>query len=268
MNQLAEVEKQNALVGLPLTPQQTKDVFDQIQKFKQSFIDKSDIVEIQQKAYIKKSGWRKLAFAFNLSDEIVREEKQEDSDVVVWRIWTKVSAPNGRSVVAVGSCASDERKFSHVDHDVYAMAHTRSKNRAISDILGLGDVSAEELGQPEHDEPAPKSVGAGPAKPASPPEQNPLTTQNVKRFDFILDGEPYPVGEEEKPFPNFFIAKVCIPMTEKNPGSKFDVIRSGDLTSIIAVEFTNLPETKYNEIQKALEWTLTKVDETRRKGGE
>ena len=46
---------------------------------------------------------------------------------------------------AVGSCASNERRFAHIDHDVRAIAHTRSKNRAVADLVGGGEVSAEEI---------------------------------------------------------------------------------------------------------------------------
>jgi hypothetical protein len=120
--------------------------FERIQELKQRLVDPTtDVIRIANKPYILKSGWRKLAFAFNLSDEILREEKEEKNGEVIYRIWCKVTAPNGRSVVAVGSASSRERKFVHEAHDPYALAHTRSKNRAISDILGLGEVSGEEV---------------------------------------------------------------------------------------------------------------------------
>jgi hypothetical protein len=84
-----------------------------------------------------------------LTDEIVREEKEEKEGKVVWRMWVRVYAPNGRASIGVASAASDEKRFAHHDHDVYALCHTRSKNRAISDILGLGEVSAEEMAPTE-----------------------------------------------------------------------------------------------------------------------
>src|SRR5439155_12988301 len=117
----------------------------QIQELKAKLITAKDKITIQGKPYILKSGWRTLAFAFNLSDEVVYHEKEEKDGVITWRIHTRVTAPNGRSVVGVAACSSNERRFAHPSHDVYAMASTRSKNRAISDILGLGEVSAEEM---------------------------------------------------------------------------------------------------------------------------
>ena len=145
--QVESIEESTAIVALPLDARTIKSRFEGIQSFKESFIDKkTDVIEIQGRGFVKKSGWRKLAFAFNLSDEVVREEKEEKTDGnFVWRIWTKVTAPNGRTVVAVGAASSTEKRFSHLEHNAYALAATRSKNRAISDILGLGEVSAEEM---------------------------------------------------------------------------------------------------------------------------
>jgi hypothetical protein len=84
---------------------------------------------------------------FNLSDEIVEAEKimAQGSEDYTWRFVVRVTAPNGRTALGVGMCSTEERNFAHKDHDVYATAHTRAKNRAISDIIGAGEVSAEEI---------------------------------------------------------------------------------------------------------------------------
>ena len=37
------------------------------------------------------------------------------------------------------------KRFTHAEHDIISTAHTRAKNRAISDIIGTGEVSAEEM---------------------------------------------------------------------------------------------------------------------------
>jgi hypothetical protein len=116
------------------------------QNLKASLLDKSrDVATIQGKPYIKRSGWRKLALAFNVSDEILKEQKEEKGNNFVWYISVRVWAPNGRSVVGIGACSSEERNFAHVQHDVYATAHTRAKNRGLSDLVGAGEVSWEEL---------------------------------------------------------------------------------------------------------------------------
>ena len=57
----------------------------------------------------------------------------------------EVRAPNGRINTGVGICDSKERNFAHLEHDVYATAHTRAKSRAISDMVAGGVVSAEEM---------------------------------------------------------------------------------------------------------------------------
>jgi hypothetical protein len=134
------------IVTLPLTEQETLERFNRTQHLKRSLLDpKTDLILIAGKPYIKKSGWRKLQFAFNLTDELIHEEQEKKENKTIWRMWVRVRAPNGREVIGVGSASSDEKKFSHPDHDPYALCHTRSKNRAISDILGLGEVSAEEM---------------------------------------------------------------------------------------------------------------------------
>jgi hypothetical protein len=172
------------IVTLPLSEQETLERFNRIQHLKRSLLDpKTDMILIAGKPYIKKSGWRKLQFAFNLTDEITREEKEEKDGKTIWRMWVRVRAPNGREVIGVASASSDEKKFSHPDHDPYALCHTRSKNRAISDILGLGEVSAEEmlsevsagLEEPERAE----STEAPTVEPANDTKsQQPITTPN------------------------------------------------------------------------------------------
>lgn len=163
------------IVVPPLSATEILEHFNRIQELKRRLIDystrpESDVVLIKGKPYIKKSGWRKLAFAFNLSDEIVREEKEERPDgEVIHRIWTKVTAPNGRYVVAVGCATSREKDYAHEAHDPYALAATRSKNRAISDIIGLGELSAEELLPTEEAEkPEPAKVEPEKFKPPEP----------------------------------------------------------------------------------------------------
>ncbi len=55
------------------------------------------------------------------------------------------TAPNGRQTEGVAICTSTEKKFAHPEHDVYTTCHTRAKNRAISDMIAAGEVSAEEM---------------------------------------------------------------------------------------------------------------------------
>src|SRR3712207_587460 len=114
----------------------------QFQDLKRSLLTLDDYQDIQGRARIKKSGWRKIAAAFGISDELLRQERREcegatpNNRYFVWEVTVRAVAPNGRYADAVGSCASNERRFAHTDHDVRAIAHTRAKNRAVADLVG------------------------------------------------------------------------------------------------------------------------------------
>jgi len=116
------------------------------QKLKHDLLDEDDSMMIGTKPFIKKSGWLKLATPFNLTDEILEESREDREDKsFVYRFKVRVTAPNGRSVVAVGSCGSAEQKYAHPEHDVRAKAHTRAKARAIADMVGGGGAVAEDV---------------------------------------------------------------------------------------------------------------------------
>ncbi|MBX5489577.1 MAG: hypothetical protein IRZ14_00370 [Chloroflexi bacterium] len=133
------------------SPEEVLAAWAQFQELKRSLLTLDDYQEIQGRARIKKSGWRKIAAAFGISDQLLREERREcegpgpNQRYFVWEVTVRAIAPNGRYADAVGSCASSERRFAHPDHDVRAVAHTRAKNRAVADLVGGGEVSAEEL---------------------------------------------------------------------------------------------------------------------------
>lgn len=117
---------------------------------KRRLLTKEDYVQVSGTWIIKRSGWRKLAAIFGLSDEIVYEHRQELSGGgFSWEIRVRMIAPNGRFVEAVGSCSSTERKYAHPDHDVRSVAHTRAKSRATSDMLGGTDQVADDSSEQE-----------------------------------------------------------------------------------------------------------------------
>lgn len=100
---------------------------------------------VNKKSFKKKSAWRKLATVFNLSVEVIKEERKQYQGYFVHEVTTRAKAMNGRSMDGVGSCASNERGFAHLEHDVRSTAATRATNRAIADLIGAGEVSAEEM---------------------------------------------------------------------------------------------------------------------------
>jgi len=119
--------------------------FTEIDKLKNSILDTRDLVTIKWKRYINKRWYRKLAIAFNISTEIVKEERIEKDNLVIYDFSIRATSPVGRYMESSASCASNERDFNHIENDVRAIAQTRATNRCISDLIGLWEVSYEEM---------------------------------------------------------------------------------------------------------------------------
>lgn len=156
------------IVPLPVrplvSPEEAAKAWRAFKELKQKLLDKDDYQRIGDKKFIRKSGFRKLSVVFNLSDEIVEQEKTvREDDSFYWRIVTMVTAPNGRTSTGVGICDSKERNFAHIEHDVYSTAHTRAKNRATSDMVAGGVVSAEEMSNAPPEKPKKKAQTSTPA---------------------------------------------------------------------------------------------------------
>lgn len=125
---------------------QAKQAWQEYLDMRSVILEKSDFQAIQGKDFIKKSGWRKFATFYNLTDKIVQEDRIDSGNgVFVWKIKVICTAPNGRQTEGVAMCSSAEKSGSRIEHDVYSTAHTRAKNRAISDMIAAGEVSAEEM---------------------------------------------------------------------------------------------------------------------------
>ena len=129
-----------------VSPSQAAKAWKLFLELKEKLLTSDDYQQISGKMFITKSGFRKIAVAFNLSDRILESERVDREDgSFYWRIVVEAEADNGRKSTGVGICDSKERKFAHVEHDVFATCHTRAKNRAISDMVAGGVVSAEEM---------------------------------------------------------------------------------------------------------------------------
>lgn len=137
-------------MDMPLaTVEEATAMWKQYQDLMAALINENDVVEIQGKNRIKKSGVNKIARFFGYSCEIIRTKRE---DIVgpqggrqfVWYAWVKAIAPNGRFRVEGAACSSSERKFAHLYHDVFAMAITRASNRAIQELAGMGELELEE----------------------------------------------------------------------------------------------------------------------------
>lgn len=152
-------------------------VYEQFESLKKELLDtKKDLTEIGDGVHVNKSGWRKIATAFNLSTETVNIERTIDDGIIRYRVSARAVAPNGKASTASGLAASNESNFMESlkeggdwhtedddvfkvdgkyrrlkppeavsEHNVMTLAETRAKNRAISDLVGGGEVSAEEM---------------------------------------------------------------------------------------------------------------------------
>lgn len=155
-----------------------------------ALLEKSDYQMINGQPKKKKSAWRKLATAFNISDDIVEEEiiRDECHRIISAKFVVKATLPNGRYGMGVGDCSIFDKvnkndtkeptpfelrkRFNNAEHDVLSTAHTRAKSRAISDLIGGGEVSAEELSGMNG-----KSIK--PVKPVSPKPKTNGQTSNL-----------------------------------------------------------------------------------------
>lgn len=170
-----------------------KAFMDNYQELVKALLDNEDYQKIGANSKKKKSAWRKLATAFNISDEVVSEELKFDDDdnqIISARYKVRATLPNGRSTIGVGSCSIYDKirynatpkhpadketpsnfelrgRFSNAEHDVPSTAHTRAKNRAISDLIGAGEVSAEEMSATGKSKKSVKPIAPKPSKPQS-----------------------------------------------------------------------------------------------------
>lgn len=117
---------------------------------KENLLDKNDIATIKKKKFIKKSGWRKFINSFGISIELIEQKIYEKFDDKHAEIRVRAIAPNGQSVEGIGIKSWSEL-YDKTMHNLIANAWTRAVNRAVSDLVGYGEVSAEELSKTEHE---------------------------------------------------------------------------------------------------------------------
>ena len=131
------------------------------QKLCKGLLDENDYQEIEIKEkdengnYIKvkrhfkkKSAWQKLARAFNVDTKIVGRELERTKTGRVKEAYycIRASLPNGRTVESDALCSRSERGKDKVsDHTIMTTAKTRATNRSIAELIGAGEVSAEEM---------------------------------------------------------------------------------------------------------------------------
>ncbi|KAG7964780.1 hypothetical protein I3843_09G187800 [Carya illinoinensis] len=116
-------------------------LFKEYQNAAMAILEKTDYTMISGNPFIKKSGWRKISFYFNLSFEIKDKTIEFDENRNVQRAEFVVRAymQGGRFSDGWGSCERREKRFVKPNHDIPSTAETRAKNKACQDLLGIGE---------------------------------------------------------------------------------------------------------------------------------
>lgn len=150
------------------------------EELKTAIVRPDDIQRIQGRDFLKKSFWRRIAACFGLSLELVNEERLIIDGKLAYRASYRAIAPNGRVMDGDGMCSTAEKgRADWPEHNVRATAHTRAKNRAISDLVGGGEVSAEEM--PDEEIAERERAYDEKANPAKP-RWNAMEDKEVKRL--------------------------------------------------------------------------------------
>jgi voltage-gated potassium channel Kch len=137
---------------MPLDVTQTRAAMAVHQEQLNNIVDAHDWQEFADRQgnvrrFLKRGGWRKIAFWYALDLEVVRMdiERNDQDEVIRAHVIARARHPNGRFADGDGGCSVQERGFAKPEHDIAAVAVTRATNRAISNLVGMGDLSAEEL---------------------------------------------------------------------------------------------------------------------------
>lgn len=168
-NIISNKESQMPAIVMPaVSTEEALKAWKEYQDLKAAIVDKNvDVQIIDGKDFLKKSYWRKVATFFNLSVEVVKEKSEQVGKTFVWNFTCKAIAPNGRFAVGTGSCDAFEKSTlkdgkymafnkktrswyegkPNTIHNIRSTAETRAFNRAVSNLVGGGEVSAEEVSQ-------------------------------------------------------------------------------------------------------------------------
>jgi hypothetical protein len=150
--QLVRRERRSEVIK-PLNADALIDSFNEYQALLPKLLDASDYQGTGTERFVKKSGWRKIATAFDLDVQMIRSEVERDEggQPIRAEVWARAIAPSGRSMDGDGYCSVSENRFARaggrqkLENDLRATATTRAMNRAISGLVGMGAVSAEEV---------------------------------------------------------------------------------------------------------------------------
>jgi hypothetical protein len=156
---------------LPMSPQDARQVMQAYEEMCKAVLGPNDIQDSGDgRQFTKRSGFQKLSAAYGVSTEILsnttetvtREIDDEQKTILIARAVVRATHPSGRHADGDGACSSNEKRFrkgdQRMEHNLSSTAVTRAVNRAISNLIAFGSVSAEEVDE-----------GAGGTAPQSPP---------------------------------------------------------------------------------------------------
>lgn len=130
-------------------PDEALEAWNQYQIICEKLLNDSDYVAIRGKKHRKRTGWAKLRRAFNITTEIINASWEALSeDDFGYNVTIRATFSDGRYEDGDGYCDSGEMRNSNIlptRHNVRSKAITRAKNRATADLIGSGEVSAEEF---------------------------------------------------------------------------------------------------------------------------
>lgn len=198
---------------------------------------KTDLVVRNKHAYKKKSYWRKLAIAASVSIRKIEEWKETDRGGTLTYFFTvRASLPSGQFTDGTGACSRNEQNFHgrpsvRSIHETRATAETRAKNRAISDLLAFGEVSAEEISVFAE----PEAENAGTDAPEEPGESDKQSSlRAIRLLAGVLPGDAGRLLEagvhEKKPF------REVESIVRKLAAGELEAIRSQDLMSLAEIK--------------------------------
>lgn len=155
--------EQVGIVKPLVTPDEAVQAFNAYQQLKQKLRGEGDFVQFKDRNGNLKEAptkqWRsKLSRFFGISCDIISEEIQNLPDgTFVVKVTARAVAPNGLYQYGDGSCWSKTKERFDKDgnpvgdlyHNTRSHAVTRAKNRAVLELVGFGEVSAEEIEQGE-----------------------------------------------------------------------------------------------------------------------
>jgi hypothetical protein len=261
--------------------------FQKFTEFKKRILTENDIVDIQGKPYLKKSGLRKWALACNVSDRLVSYERvpseghDADGSFYYRVIWEAYHQPTRRSCIGTAICESTEKKaWAHKEHDIFTLACTRAKNRAISDLIGGGEVTAEEMITDTEPRPATEASSDQAVKEErsisklSPDPDSglavteyPLTYKKDTVGSVKIDSEhsralffpEKPVREDSAPIKGFLLPRILEPMRTKH-ALEYRLDTASGLVQCVAVTPLPQPE-QLDELMTAVSWAFAKGSE-------